>query len=86
MLRRSVSILEQSIFQLVYHKVYQYRPHLSHEDSQMSAKAAPLPISKGSSIRANVLVSTNDPEVKVKLKITLRQGKNRLARIRHSDV
>ena len=37
---------------------------------------------KGSSKRANVLVSANDPEVIVKLKITLRQGKIRLARIR----
>ena len=41
---------------------------------------------KGFSIRANVLVSANDPEVIVKLKITLRQGKIRLARIRHSPV
>ena len=44
---------------------------------------ATIPVqSKGSSIRANVLVSANDPEVIVKLKITLRQGKIRLARIR----
>ena len=39
-------------------------------------------MAKGSSKRANVLVSANDPEVIVKLKITLRQGKIRLARIR----
>ena len=43
-------------------------------------------LAKGSSKRANVLVSANDPEVIVKLKITLRQGKIRLARIRHSDI
>ena len=42
--------------------------------------------SSGSSKRANVLVSANDPEVTVKFKITLRQGKIRLARIRHSDI